>query len=212
MAERAVERDPNYAYAWATLGLTYWWDSRLGYTGESEAKLIRANEYAERAMALDDTVSWAIGLSVHVAGSQGRDQEGVAIARRGYELNPGNADVRAFLGIAKSRVGKFHEAVGHYRAAMSLNPFYPNWYRIGLSRNLMILDEFDEALILIEEILSIEPAHLHSWLQKAYMFGQIGRLDDAEEAIREIKQLAPNLRLLEPRPRGRRDSATWLRT
>ena len=157
---------------------------------------LSANEYAERAMALDDTLSWAIGLSLHVACSQGREHEGVVIARRGFELNPSNADVRAFLGIALSHVGQFHEAVGHYRAAMSLNPFYPNWYRIGLSRNLMILDEFDEALILIEEILSTEPAHLHSWLQKAYMFGQIGRLDDAEEAIREINQLAPNLRLV----------------
>jgi adenylate cyclase len=195
LAERAVERDPNYAYAWATLGLTYWFDSRLGYTGETEAKLVRANECAERAMALDETVSWAIGLSVHVTGSQGREHESVAIARRGFELNPGNADVRAFLAISLTRVGKFHEAMGHYRAAISLNPFYPNWYRNSLARNLMILDEFDEALVLLDEIQSTEPAHISSWINKAYMFGQIGRSGDAEEAIRKIKQLAPNLRL-----------------
>ena len=30
LAERAIKLDPNYAYAWATLGFTWWWDGRLG--------------------------------------------------------------------------------------------------------------------------------------------------------------------------------------
>ncbi len=35
LAEKAIARDSNFAYAWATLGFTYWWDGRLGYTGDS---------------------------------------------------------------------------------------------------------------------------------------------------------------------------------
>ncbi len=195
LAERAVERDPNYAYAWATLGLIYWWDSRLGYTGETEAKLIRANEYAERAMALDDTLSWVIGLNVHVAVSQGREQDALAIALRGVEFNPGNADIRAFLALSLTHTEKYRESIRHLNAAMSLNPFYPNWYRYSLTRNLMILGEFEEALVILDEVLSVEPANLGSWVCKAYMFGEIGRTGEAEAAIREVGQLAPNLRL-----------------
>ena len=100
LAEKATRLDPDYAYAWATLGFTYWWDGRLGYTKESDAKFARANEIAERAMALDDTVSWSIGLSAMVAAPLNRHDEGVDVARRGIELYPGNADVRAFLAFA----------------------------------------------------------------------------------------------------------------
>ncbi len=35
LAEKAIARDSKFAYAWATLGFTYWWDGRLGYTGDS---------------------------------------------------------------------------------------------------------------------------------------------------------------------------------
>lgn len=195
LAEKAVEHDPNYAYAWALIGHTHWYDGRLGYTGDSEAKFVRANEYAERAMVLDNTLTWAIGLSVNVACSLGREHEGVVIARRGYELNPGNADGRAIFATALTRVGKFNEAVGHYRAAMSLNPFYPIWYRTWLSRTMMILKEFDEALKLLEETLSIKPAHLSSKLFKAYILGQIGRTSDAKIALKELFQIAPDMRL-----------------
>ena len=195
LAEKALERDADYAYAWATLGFTHWWDGRLGYTGGSQAKFVRARECADRAMALDDTVSWAIGLAVMVSGSMKRHDEGLAMARRGFELYPGNADMRAFLAFGLSNAGAHRDSIDHYRAAMSLNPFYPNWYRTGLSRALTVLGEFDEALAIADEILSLEPAHLVSWLQKAYMFGRRGRVDEANRALSNLARHAPDLRL-----------------
>jgi adenylate cyclase len=194
-AEKATELDPDYAHAWATLGFTYWWDGRLGYTGDSDAKFARAAELAEHAMALDDSVSECIGLSTMVAAPLGRHDEGVKIARRGIELYPGSADVRAFLAFALLHAGNYREAVEHFRAAMALNPFYPNWYRNGLARTLIFLDEFDEALALSDEILRIEPAFLQAWLQRAYIYGETGREADADKAIQEVCRLAPNLRL-----------------
>ena len=67
LAERAVEIDANYAHAVAVLGFTHWWDGRLGYTGGSDEKFKTADAYADRAMALDDTVSYAIGLKAMAA-------------------------------------------------------------------------------------------------------------------------------------------------
>jgi TolB-like protein/Flp pilus assembly protein TadD len=195
LAEKATRIDPNYAYAWATLGFTYWWDGRLGYTEDSDAKFVRANEIAVRAMALDDTVSWSIGLSAMVAAPLNRHDEGVDVARRGLELYPGNADVRAFLAFALLHAGNYREAAEHFRAAMSLNPFYPNWYRNGLARTLICLDELDEALALSDEILDIEPGFLQAWLQRAYIYGQTGREADSRNAIHEVRRLAPNLRV-----------------
>jgi adenylate cyclase len=195
LAEKAIERDPNYAFAWAALGLTFWFDGRLGYRSDQEANLARAQECAERATALDDTATSVIALNAHLAGITGRVQAGVDIARRGVELYPGNADVRAYLGFALIRAGAYRESMNCYRAAMSLNPSYPNWYRNSLARVLMVLGEFDEALAFIERSLHIEPANLTSLISKAYIFGQIERLRDAEEVVNEVTLIAPNLRL-----------------
>jgi len=195
LAEKATRLDPDYAYAWATLGFTYFWDGRLGYTEDSNAKFVRANEFAERAMALDDTVSWSIGLSALVAAPLNRHDEGIDIARRGIELYPGSADVRAFLAITLLHAGHYREAAEHLRAAIALNPFYPTWYRNGLARALIFLHELDEALVLCDEILGIDRDFLQAWLLRAYICGQTGREADSHDAIHEIRRLAPSLRL-----------------
>ena len=195
LAEQAIARDPEYAYAWATLGFTHWWDGRLGYTGDTAAKFARAKECADRAMALDDTVSWSIGLSAMAAGTLDSHDEAVAIARRGIELYPGSADVRAFLAFALLHASQFAESVEHYRAAMALNPFYPDWYRSGLARALIVLGELDEALALSDEILATDPVFLQAWLNRAFIYGETGRAADARQAVLEIRRLAPNLRV-----------------
>jgi adenylate cyclase len=195
LAEKATKLDPEYAQAWAALGFTYWWDGRLGWTGDSAAKFERAAELAEQAMNLDDSVSFAIGLAAQVAAPLNRFEEGVDIARRGFELYPGNADIRAFLAFALMYAGHHLEAAEHFRAAMSLNPFYPPWYRNGLGMNLLYQDDFDEALALLDEALEVQPTFFLAWLQRAYIYGQIGREIDAGNAIHEVLRFAPNLRV-----------------
>ncbi len=130
-----------------------------------------------------------------VAAPLGRHDEGVKVARRGIELHPSNADVRAFLAFALMFAGNFREAEEQFRAAMSLNPFYPVWYLNGLVRTLTFLEEFDEALTLGGEVLESAPAHLQAWLHRAYISGEIGREDDARKAMLEVRRLHPDLRL-----------------
>jgi Flp pilus assembly protein TadD len=60
---------------------------------------------------------------------------------------------------------------------------------------LTLLDEFDEALALADEILEIEPANIQAWLNRAYIYEQLDRETDACNAIAEIRRLAPNLRV-----------------
>jgi adenylate cyclase len=146
-------------------------------------------------MAIDDTVSWSNGLSAMVAAALGHYEEGIVIARRSVELYPGNADVRAFYAYSLFHAGNYEAAVDHYRAAMSLNPFYPNWYSNGLARTLAFVGEFDEALTILDKIIASEPTHIQGWLLRAYVLGQIGRTSDAKTAIDEISKHAPNLRL-----------------
>jgi len=195
LAQQAVEIDSNYAYAWATLGFTYWWEGRLGYTGDSEQKYQRARQIADHDMTIDDTVSWVIGLSAMVAGAFAQHEQAVSLARRGVGLYPGNADVRAFLAFALMHAGQFRESLEHYRTSMQLNPFAPNWYRSGLTRSLIFLDQLDEALSLANDVLVGDPAYILSWLHHAYILGEKGDIAGAHAAVQEIRRLAPELRI-----------------
>jgi TolB-like protein/Flp pilus assembly protein TadD len=192
-AEKAEELDPNYAHAWAALGFTYWFEGRLGYLGDADAKFEQAAGYAERAMALDESVSSAIGLAALVAAPLGRSEDGVAVARRGCEVNPGNADVRFFLGYALTSAGNYAEGEEHIRDAISLNPFPPNFYRGSLARALICQESLDEALTLVDEVLDAEPTNLLGWVNRAAICGQSGHQAEAQESVREIRRLAPKL-------------------
>ncbi len=195
LAERAIKLDPNYAYAWATLGFTWWWDGRLGYTGESESKFRRAEEYAKKAMEIDSTVSWAIGLTAMAAAPLGRYEEAIEDARRGVALYPSNADIRGFLAFTLLHACQFEEAIQHYSAAMASNPFYPIWYITGYSTSLRALGRFDEALELADEVIGRQADHLQSWLTRAYVYQQRGQLPQAPATISEIQRIAPNFRV-----------------
>jgi adenylate cyclase len=192
-AEKAVALDPNYAQAWATLGFTHWWDGRLGFTGDSEAKFAKAEELAKQALSLDDTLALGIGLSVIVADAVGRYDEAITIAERGCKHHPGNADIRAFLAFAVLHAGLYVEAAEHYRAAMSLNPFAPNWYHNGLCRALMLQGELDQALEISDSIIMTDPNHLQSHLYRAYILQRRGCASEVNKEIRKILRLAPKL-------------------
>jgi TolB-like protein/Tfp pilus assembly protein PilF len=195
LAERAIKLDPNYAYAWATLGFTWWWDGRLGYTGDAESKFLRADEYAQKAMALDSSVSWVIGLRTMVAAPLGRYDEAVEEARRGVALYPSNADIRCFLGVSLSHATQYEEAIQHLRAAMASNPFYPTWYLNSYSISLRALGRLDEALEIADEVIEREPTHLQSRLTRAFVYQQQGQLPQARAAVLEIQRIAPNFRV-----------------
>jgi len=195
LAEKAANLDPDYALAWAMVAFSHWYEGRLGYTGDTGAKFAHADELAQRALTFDESAPWVIGINALLAAPLGRSEEGVEIARRGVERNPSNADARFFLGYALTSAGHYGEAEEHLRAAISLNPFCPNPYLGSLSRVLLCLGQFDEALALCDEVLKKEPTNLLGWVNRAAICGQSGRAAEAQESVREIRRLAPNLRV-----------------
>jgi adenylate cyclase len=195
LAERAVARDPNYAHAWAVLGFTHWWDGRLGFTGESEEKFDKAKQIADRAASLDDTVSWVIGLQTMVCSALGLYDESVALGERGIQHHPGNADVRAFLASVLTFADRPKEAIEHIRAAIALNPISPSWYLMVLSRSLAVLEEFEDALVSVDRLLSIQPLNVQALLLRTVILVRHGREMEARNAMKEVRKVAPPLRI-----------------
>lgn len=132
-------------------------------------------------MALDDAVSWAIGLKAMAAPALGQFEKGVKFAERNVALFPGNADVRAFFSLTLFLSSRHHEAIETMRAAIDLNPKHPVWYLGGLARSLAAIGKSDEAMVLADRLISRDSNYFQAYLIKALVLVAAGRKEEAQK-------------------------------
>jgi serine/threonine-protein kinase len=121
---RAIEKDPKYAPAYA--GLADGYTLILDYANVSwEDMLPKARAAAEKALSLDDNLSEA-HVSLGLIIDQGEINPGKAELefRRAIALNPNSAPAHYFLAFSSlSPLGQFDEAIAEMKQALELDPF-----------------------------------------------------------------------------------------
>jgi len=123
--ERAIERDPAYAAAYAGLGDTIGCMSYYGFVTPEDG-FPRAHAAAQRAIALDPELADAHGtLALGSLFHKWDWQESERLFTRSISLNPHLASVRAFYAILLSTAGRHDEAIAEARAGRKLDPLSP---------------------------------------------------------------------------------------
>jgi TolB-like protein/DNA-binding winged helix-turn-helix (wHTH) protein len=90
LLEKAVELDPKYAWAYAALGL----NSCVGWTHAFNADsnaMEQAFKMEQRAIALDDSLSFPHGVMGLIFSLEARNEEAVSEAQRAIALDPNSA-------------------------------------------------------------------------------------------------------------------------
>jgi len=119
--EKAVAKDPGYAPAYGGLAELY---AHLGgsHARDPRAKIVQARQWAEKALALDDTLAEAHTALAHVAQYEydwaGAERE----FRRAIELNPSYALARIWYAQYLYATQRFEEAVTQAQFAQQLDP------------------------------------------------------------------------------------------
>jgi tetratricopeptide (TPR) repeat protein/TolB-like protein/tRNA A-37 threonylcarbamoyl transferase component Bud32 len=118
---RALERDPNYALAYAGLGEAY----LVRYYATYDRELMdQAMQACERAVALDsDSAEGRTCLGTVYAG-RGRYQEAVQQFQRAVQTDPTSEGAYRGLASAYERLGRLAEAENTYRLAIQVRPEY----------------------------------------------------------------------------------------
>jgi TolB-like protein/DNA-binding winged helix-turn-helix (wHTH) protein/Tfp pilus assembly protein PilF len=149
--ERAIQKDPAYAQAWAGLSDTYQflslWDS-----WPAEAAMPKAKAAALKAVELDETLSDAhVALSgvlwPHERSWSAAENE----LQRAIALNPNNAWAHQAYGYQLSSVARFDEAIVEMKRALELDPFAANKHQ-SLAATLYRAGRYDEALQHFREV------------------------------------------------------------
>jgi len=197
----AIERDPNYAQAYAGLTDSYALagDWKYGVLAPKEA-YPKAKAAAIKAIALDSTLGEAhISLAYCLDGfdwdfaSAGRE------FKRGIELSPGYATGYEWYGWHLASLGRNGEAVAQVEKAASLDPL-SLIISSDLAEELLIAHRYDEATEQSQKTINMDsffgPAHYvlgQAFVQKHMYQEAIAELQKATELSEGSTAFAANL-------------------
>lgn len=197
LARQATEIEPEYARAWALLGILQAMNYSLGGSQTPETDIKSALESAARGLALSPSDPIVIALRGLALLRTGRVEESMAPLRHSLERNPNYALARANLGGALIFSGKPQEGLAELDRFLRQNPRDPSAYIAYLIRARAYDMLGDHKTAEAEARTSIEhySGFAHSWAVLASILYAQGRESEAREAMAEMILLEPGFTL-----------------
>jgi TolB-like protein/Tfp pilus assembly protein PilF len=153
---KAIDKDSNYAQAYAGLADAYFLQSLFG--GRTSSEIYQpALSAAQKALDLDDTLAEAHTAMGKLKGSY--EWDWVASEehlRRAIELNPNHGDALMTYGLHLARQGQLNEGIVELKKAIEVDPL-ASAYVTQLGRLLMFNRQYDEAIERLQEAVEINP-------------------------------------------------------
>jgi len=187
--EEAVALDPNFARAYAALSLAYSLD--FMFRVNPKESLRKAYEYAQKAIALDETQLLAHGALEFVYGWKRQHDLAIASGERAVEVAPGCADAYFYLGRALNFACRDKEAISQLEKAIRMNPFPPSPYYMHLGMAHLSLRQYEQAIPILKKALSLNPKNISARRMLTVTYVEMGRLEDAKVEAQEILKLDP---------------------
>jgi serine/threonine protein kinase len=190
--ELALEKDPNYAPAYAGIALVWFARSQWGgaIPGEAEPK---AKAAARRALELDETLPGAhvvlaciLGWSDWDWAASGREWE------KAFELSPEETEWRAWYSHYLLFVGRPDEAMRNIERAVELDPIEPG-RRAFYSSVLWYARRIDDCIEQARRSLQLAPVNPMAQAYLVCAFHEKGQYDEAIKAqIEYYKYVMPD--------------------
>jgi adenylate cyclase len=196
LLERAVDLDPEYAWAWTALAWTYYVDSWVGWTKSRTKSFKRATELARKALALDDSLSMVHILLENIYLKQRQYDKAIAEGEKAIALAPAHAGAHFHLGRTLLYAGRPEEAISLIQKAMRLHPYYPAAYLATLGYAYGATGRYEEELTTAKQCLDrslkgeYNPVFAHLALSVVYI--ELGRETKARAHVEEALKIDPS--------------------
>jgi len=186
--ERALEREPNHATAWACLSDLYLWEY-LDRWNPRENPMERAREAAWRSVKIDPAcqMGWKQLAQVHFFT---RDFSAFReTAERAMALNPRDGTTSALMAIMIAYSGEWERGAALAERTMELNRHHPGWYHLAVWHHQYRKGEYEAAL---ETAKKMNMPEFH-WAQlvTAAACGMLDRGEEAHPAIELLRKYTP---------------------
>jgi len=190
--EAVVTRDPAYTEAWAWLALIYLDEYRFGYNlrPERPRPLDAALEAAKQAVSLDQENQYAQYALAKVHYHRHESEQFFIHAEKALALNPNNVQVLADIGFFTAFAGQWDRGLQMVRKAMTLDPDFPPWYHHVFFYDHYRRKQYEQALD--EALKGNTPGLFWNYVMLGAAYGQLGRNDDANQAIATLLTVYPD--------------------
>jgi TolB-like protein/Tfp pilus assembly protein PilF len=189
---QAIEKDPNYALAYAGLADSYILLGEFSLLPAKEA-FAKAREAATKALELDDTLGEAHNALATVKADYDWDwPRAEREFRRAIELNPGYATAHQWYGEFLSELGRHEEALAEIKQAQQLDPLSLIINAVT-GETLLYAGQNDLAIEQLHKTLEIDAnfAYTHHFLAVAYL--RKGAFAEATPEFQRAITLSPDI-------------------
>ena len=192
--ERAIELDPQYADAYAKLGMTYGLEWIMQWNSDPQV-LDQAFRLVQEALTLDEASHPHLVMSLVSVWRDRQLERAIAQAKQALTLDPNYADAYAILAEMLNYAGRPAEAIGSIHKAMRLNPRYPGLYPFYLGWTYFLLGQYEEAITASKESLTLTPDYLYAFMILALAYMELGQEEEARAAAAEVVRINPHFLL-----------------
>ncbi len=188
--EQALEKDPNYALAYAALAEAYVTLS-IGFSIlPSKDIMPKARKTALKALDLDPTLSEAhVSLGLVATCYDWDRKEAKKHFQKALELNPNSVSAHQWIEMYLTFLeGEYYESIAHLERALELDPLNL-FVRTRLGFMDYYLRDFDHSIERFKEIIDFDPHYPLGHLGLVEGYGKKGMYDEAIEEGEKVLKL-----------------------
>jgi adenylate cyclase len=190
---RVTDLDPTFGAAYAQLAHVTIHEATFYQKRNLVEALDEGLALARRALSLDRTDALGHSSVSRALTLRGDHAGGLAEAREALAINPNLAIGHAALGMALLFGGSPREAINVIREALRRDPYDPT--RVIRMSQLALahyyLREYETAVEMARTTIRSYPGHPFAYRYLAAALGQLGRVDEAQEALHQAIAVAP---------------------
>jgi len=185
--EQAIEKDPDFAQAYADMALLY---SALSYGLMPPKEAIpKAEAYANKALELDDKIARAYSLLGDInMNFHWNWEEAERMYKKAIEMNPNNASSYSIL---LSYLGRNKEALNMADQAFELDPL-SGWIVFSLGWAYYHDKQYEKAIDVFESALAMDPTALMAQYYLGLTYRAKSKMEEAIETHEKLFHLSTN--------------------
>jgi TolB-like protein/Flp pilus assembly protein TadD len=195
LLRKAIELDPFNAEGFCLLAFTHLMQVQFGWSESADQSIQEAAKAAENAIAIDNRGAWAHTALGLVDLISRRYDDAIRRLKRAVQLNPSLANAYGALGQALTLAGECAEAVEQINKAIRLSPrdpFLVYWFA-HLGMVAFVEERYDVTCEWGAKILQENPCFPGVYRLLAASYGQLGRIEEAKAALKELLLLIPGM-------------------
>ncbi len=190
MFQAAVDADPKFAQAYASLGEAYW----RKYEDNKDSKFIeQATSACNRAGALNRNISELHSTLGLINQGTGKLPEAVTNFEEALRLDPSNDTASRGLATTYEKLGDYAKAESAFRQAIAARPDYWGGYH-DLGLFFFRRGQLDAAANEFQREISLAPDNIRAYTDLGGIYYLQNRLGEARDLYLKSNKIQPNYR------------------